>query len=242
LNFYVRSGGGSLLTKDLKANLTSKLAQDGIKYWVKLYKEISPQDSLNFNVLQQATLFYQGKTAFDFNSGFHIGGINANSPQLLDSIDAYPIPKIKESDKDNGIETSNIPMVVWKNSKHPEVAKAFLESLYSEENYVKFLDSTPVGMLPTISGISDSTAYKENETRKKFKHAEDVITEAVKKGTAIGYENGPSVQAGMLTNQHIIEQMFQDIITNGTDPMKAAKEAEKQLNDLFETVAVDVKN
>ena len=53
---------------------------------------------------------------------------------------------------------------------------------------------------------------------------------------AIGYENGPSVQAGMLTNQHIIEQMFQDIISNGTDPMKAAKEAEKQLNDLFEAV------
>ncbi|HHK6282438.1 TPA: ABC transporter substrate-binding protein [Streptococcus pneumoniae] len=130
LNFYVRSGGGSLLTKDLKADLTSQLAQDGIKYWVKLYKEISPQDSLNFNVLQQATLFYQGKTAFDFNSGFHIGGINANSPQLIDSIDAYPIPKIKESDKDQGIETSNIPMVVWKNSKHPEVAKAFLEALY----------------------------------------------------------------------------------------------------------------
>ena len=74
------------------------------------------------------------------------------------------------------------------------------------------VDSTPVGMLPTIKGISDSAAYKENETRKKFKHAEEVITEAVKKGTAIGYENGPSVQAGMLTNQHIIEQMFQDII------------------------------
>ena len=127
-------------------------------------------------------------------------------------------------------------MVVWKNSKHPEVAKAFLESLYNEEDYIKFLDSTPVGMLPTIKGISDSAAYKENETRKKFKHAEEVITEAVKKGTAIGYENGPSVQAGMLTNQHIIEQMFQDIISNGTDPMKAAKEAEKQLNDLFEAV------
>jgi len=45
----------------------------------------------------------------------------------------------------------------------------------------------------------------------------------------------------MLTNQHIIEQMFQDIITNGKDPMAAAKDAEKQLNDLFETVAVDVK-
>ena len=225
LNFYVRSGGGSLLTKDLKANLTSKLAQD----------------SLNFNVLQQATLFYQGKTAFDFNSGFHIGGIQANSPQLIDAIDAYPIPKVKESDKDYGIETSNIPLVVWKNSKHPEVAKAFLESLYEKKDYIRFLDSTPVGMLPAIKGISDDPAYKDNDIRKKFQHAEEVITKAAEKGTAIGYENGPSVQAGMLTNQHIIEQMFQDIITNGKDPMEAAKDAEKQLNDLFETVAVDVK-
>ena len=33
LNFYVRSGGGSLLTDDLKADLTSDLAIDGIKYW-----------------------------------------------------------------------------------------------------------------------------------------------------------------------------------------------------------------
>ena len=221
--------------------LTSDLAQEGIKYWVKMYKDVSPKDSLNYNVLQQATLFYQGKTAFDFNSGFHIGGVEANSPQLLESIDAYPIPKVKASDKDQGIETSNVPMVVWKNSKHPEVAKAFLEYLYEQDNYVGFLDSTPVGMLPTISGISDLPAYKENETRQKFQHAEQVINEAVQKGTAIGYENGPSVEAGMLTNQHIIEQMFQDIITNGKDPMAAAKDAEKQLNDLFETVAVDVK-
>ena len=241
LNFYVRSAGESLLTKDLKANLTSKTAQDGIKYWVKMYKETSPSDSLNFNVLQQATLFYQGKTAFDFNSGFHIGGVNTNSPQLLDSIDAYPIPKMKESDKDQGIETSNVPMVVWKNSKHPEVAKAFMEYLFEEKNYVNFLNSTPVGMLPTITGISDLKEYKDNETRQKFQHAEEVITEAMKKGTAIGYENKPSVQAGLMTNQHIIEQMFQDIITNGTDPMKAAQNAEKQLNDLFETVAVSTK-
>ena len=35
LNFYVRSAGGSLLTKDKKVDLTSDLAQEGIKYWVK---------------------------------------------------------------------------------------------------------------------------------------------------------------------------------------------------------------
>ena len=56
LDFYVRSGGGSLLTDDLKADLTSDLAIDGINYWVKVYNDCSPKDSINFDVLDQATL------------------------------------------------------------------------------------------------------------------------------------------------------------------------------------------
>lgn len=236
LNFYVRSGGGSLLTKDLKADLTSQLAQDGIKYWVKMYKEISPQDSLNFNVLQQATLFYQGKTAFDFNSGFQIGGVETNSPDLVDQIDCAPLPKINADDPDYGAETSNIPMVVWQNSEHPEICKAFMKKLYEKETYIKFLEATPVGMLPSIEGISDTPEYQANPTVQKFSNAVDVITKAMNEGTAIGFEKGPSVQAGLLTSQGIIESMFQDIITNGTDVEKAAKEAEDKLNEIFSTV------
>lgn len=236
LNLYVRSGGGSLLTKDLKVDLTSQLAQDGIKYWVKMYKEISPKDSVNYNVLQQATLYYQGKTAFDFNSGFQIGGVKANSPQLLEFIDAYPVPKINENDPDSGLETANIPMVVWKNAKHPDVAKAFMKTLYDKDRYVSFLKAVPVGMLPAITGISEDPAYKDDPMVQQFNHAEKVIADHVKRGTAIGYEHGPNVPAGVITNQHIIEKMFQDIVINGTDPMVAAQKAEKELNSLLEAV------
>ena len=77
---------------------------------------------------------------------------------------------------------------------------------------------------------------QENETVKQFSNAVDVIGHAVDIGTAIGFEHGPSVQAGLLTSQGIIESMFQDIITNGTDIKEAAQKAEKQLNDLFSTV------
>lgn len=58
LNFYVKSGGGSLLTDDLKANLTSDLAIEGINYWLKVYEDCSPKDSINYDVLDQATLYY----------------------------------------------------------------------------------------------------------------------------------------------------------------------------------------
>ena len=40
---------------------------------------------------------------------------------------------------------------------------------------------------------------------------------------------------GSLPHNHVIEDMFQDIITNGTDVRTAAKTAEDKLNALFET-------
>lgn len=236
LNFYVRSGGGSLLTDDLQADLTSDLAIEGINYWIDIYNNCSPKDSVNYAVLDQATLYYQGKTAFDFNSGFQISGVEANSPDLVDQIDCAPLPKINADDPDYGAETSNIPMVIWQNSEHPEICKEFIKKLYETDTYIEFLEATPVGMLPSIQGISDTAEYNANETVQKFSNAVEVISDAMELGTAIGFEHGPSVQAGLLTSQGIIEGMFQDIITNGTDVEVVAQEAEDMLNELFSTV------
>ncbi len=236
LNFYVRSIGGSLLTDDLKANLTSPEAIEGIKYWVDIYHTVSPQDSVNYNVLDQATLYYQGRTAFDFNSGFQIGGVAENSPELLEYIEAAPVPKKDDSDQDYGIETSNIPLVVWKNSKHPETAKAFIEFLFETDRYIDFLSATPVGMLPSLMDITENDKYLSNERIQQFKESAKIISDAVEKGTAIGYEHGPSVQAGLLTSQGIIEAMFQDILVNGTEVELAAQNAEEELNAIFESL------
>jgi multiple sugar transport system substrate-binding protein len=233
LNFYVRSAGETLITKDGSANLTSKAAIDGIKYWVDLYKAVSPKGSVNFKVLDQSTLFYQGKTAFDFNSGFHIGGVETNSPALLDQIEAAPIPKINANDPDQGIETSNIPLVVWKNSKHPEIAKAFVESLYEKESYIKFLHSVPAGMLPAMKDIAEDPAFLDNPTIKKFSNAVKVVSQAVDKGTAIGMEYKPTLQSGIITSQSVIEKMFQNIVLKDEPVEEAAKKAEKELNTLF---------
>lgn len=236
LNFYVRSAGETLITKDGKANLTSKAAIDGINYWVRMYKECSPQDSVNYNVLDQATLYYQGKNAFDFNSGFQISGVMANSPNLLDQIDCAPMPTLEKGAEQVGYETSNIPMVIWKNSKHPEICEAFIEYLYEPENYVPFLLSVPVGMLPALPEIAQEPEMLNNPTVNQFSNALQVISDAVGTGTAIGMEFGPRPEAGLLTSQGVIETMFQKIVIRGTDVMTAAREAENKLNDIFETV------
>ena len=129
LDVYVGSHGESLLTPEHKANLTSDTAIQGIKFWTDMYKNNSPADSINYNTLDQATLYYSGKNAFDFNSGFHIGGVESNTPELMDYIDCAPVPTINKGDQPDYI-VNNMPLVVWKNSKHPEICKAFIEYFY----------------------------------------------------------------------------------------------------------------
>ena len=65
----------------------------------------------------------------------------------------------------------------------------------------------------------------------------EVISNALSYGTYIGMEYGPCVEAGILANQRVIENMFQDIVLNGTPVEEAAKAAEDQLNDLFASVS-----
>lgn len=232
LDLWAGSLEKSLLTEDGKANLTDPDIIEGIKYWVKMYKDCSPADSINFNQLDQSTLFYVGKSAFDFNSGFHIGGVETNAPELLDSIDCAPMPTL-DGTGDPDYIVNNMPMVVWKNSEHPEICKAFIEFFYQPENYVPFLLSVPAGMLPAVKDIADDPAFNEDPTIAKYSHAVEVISNALHKGSAVGFEYGPRVEAGMVANQRVIENMFQDIILNGTDVETAAQAAEEQINEFI---------
>ena len=236
LPLHVRSGGETLITEDGKANLTSPTAIDGINYWVKIFKECSPADAINYNTLDEATLYYQGKLAFDFNTGFHISGVETNRPDLMEYIDCAPIPRVNEDDPVVGVETNTTPLVIWKNSEHPEICKEFIKFMYEEDRYVDFLLSVPVGMMSGIKGVTESEIYQSNETVQNFQHADEVLNQMLEGSTSIGMEYGPRAEAGLLTSQRVIEEMFQDIVMNDTPVEEAAKAAEDKLNDLFSTL------
>ncbi|RAX23830.1 MULTISPECIES: ABC transporter substrate-binding protein [Actinomyces] len=241
LNFYVRSAGERLLKDDGSANLTSAAALDGIKYWVDLYRTVSPSGSLDYSVLDQATLFYQGKTAFDFNSGFHISGVQENRPDLSESIAAAPLPRLKRTDSVNyPAEISNIPLVVWEASAVKREAKAFLEYLFSKDEYIDFLHAIPGGMLPVLTDIAEDSQYLDNETITKYSDSIQVIQDQVGVGSAIGMEEGPLVQAGILTSQGMIEKMFHSVIIDAVDIEAAAKDCEDKLNSAFEAAGAQI--
>lgn len=233
LHMYVRSAGGSLLNDDMTVNLTSDLALEGIRYWVRMYEECSPKETIDYTVVEQASLFYEGTTAFDFNSGFHISGVAGSREDLLSSISCRPLPGMKEEDEYYSAVVSHIPLVLYKDAENADICKTFIQFLFEEENYIDFLDSVPVGMLPSVRGISSTEKYQSNDIRRQFASEEEVIQEAMLNGTALGFEHGPNLQAGIMTSSGVIERMFQNIIQNGVEIEKAARDAENELNQLF---------
>ncbi len=78
------------------------------------------------------------------------------------------MPRIHEEDNYYSAVVTYIPLVLYKDAKNVELCKAFMEFLYEEENYINFLASVPVGMLPSIRGISSTEKYQSNEMRKRF--------------------------------------------------------------------------
>lgn len=135
-----------------------------------------------------------------------------------------------------GYETSNIPLIIWKNSEHKKICEAFIEYLYQPEYYVPFVLSVPGGMLPALKDVAKDPAFTSNVVIKNHSHAIEVIADSINTGTAIGMEFGPRAEAGLLTSQGVIENMFQQIVINNIPVKKAAQEAENKLNDLFETL------
>ena len=234
LNLYLRSRGEGLLGHDLRANLTSEAALEGIRYWADVARDCAPPGSLDDTVNEQANRFYEGTTAFDFNSGFQVLGVQETRPDLLGSISCSLPPRMAASDGPYSTLVSHIPLVMYANGQNDEACEAFLAFLYEDENYLEFLDSVPVGMLPSIQGIASTEAYQSNPLRQQFAKEEGVIQEAMLEGHALGFEDAPNLHAGILTSSGVVERMFHRILEDGVAVEEAAQAAEDELNRLFD--------
>lgn len=234
LNLYLRSRGEGVLDHDLRANLTSEAALEGIRYWADLARDCAPPGSLDDTVNEQAARFYDGTTAFDFNSGFHVLGVQGARPDLLESISCSLPPRTTADDDPYSTLVSHIPLVMYANGRDAKACEAFLAFLYEDENYLRFLDSVPVGMMPSIQGVASTESYQSNPLRQQFAEEESVIQDAMLEGHALGFEDAPNLHAGILTSSGVIERMFHSILEDGVPVEVAAQAAEDELNRLFD--------
>lgn len=228
LYIFSKALGGNLITSDGQADLTSKPMIDAINYMVELYKKASPQGSINYGDPETNDSFIQGKAAFYFESGFAVNRVISGNPAISESFKAIA-PPVGTLNGESGWYADYINFVTWK-GENEVIAKDFLKTLFTQEEYYKFLQLVPGGMIPTIEGVADSEEFKHHPVIKKHFDDIKVIQEGVASGSPIGADFGLTPSMNIVKSMGIIEEMLQNIVLGVMDTEEAAKRAQDTMN------------
>jgi multiple sugar transport system substrate-binding protein len=70
---------------------------------------------------------------------------------------------IGPSGKQTACQVDAEPWMIFKNAKYPEEAADFLKFFFTEDQYIKYLHTVPVHLLPTLKSVRNSKTYQANE-------------------------------------------------------------------------------
>ncbi|MCM3162634.1 ABC transporter substrate-binding protein [Metabacillus litoralis] len=139
----------------------------------KLMKELQDKGLINEDVLtaklQQATeLMAQDKIAFTFVAGSLGPDATELNPDV--KVGTMPVPAFHEGDEQSWIGGERHTIAMWKDTKHPEEAKKFIEFMAQPENIEKMAQGTSA---PDALTNVDA----ENYFSEYYKQYEDIAVE-----------------------------------------------------------------
>ena len=124
---------------------------------------------------------------------------------------------------------SNAAMLMTKDPKKKEAAKAFLKFLFEPDNYATWLLAEPGLFLP-VTEDGDSPAWRKSKVLSQYPDAVKAMLEQSKHGTLFGFtgdEVSPAI--GQISAENMLSQVVQQAIVRDEDPKAAAAEGQKMM-------------
>ncbi|UOQ45614.1 extracellular solute-binding protein [Halobacillus salinarum] len=132
------------------------------------------KDALTAQIQQQATLMAQGKIGFTFGGGSIGPAVEKLNPDV--KVGVIPMPAIHEGDKPSWIGGERHTVAVWKDTKHKEEAKKFIEFLAQPEIAKDIAEGTslPAGLANVDADNYFAEYYKEFKDVKVYPYFDRV--------------------------------------------------------------------
>ena len=128
------------------------------------------------------------------------------------------------------------PWMVFKQAKHAAEAVEFLKFFYKDENYVRYLHTAPIHLLPVLASTRRSARYLDNASIKKWRSWVDIQeaylkADRVRPVLATEWDDlrKPSLLEVMASG--ILSDMVLDAV-KGTPSAEAAAKAQKRAEEL----------
>jgi len=173
-----RANGGRLF--DLKTGrptFTEKQVIEVLDFYKKLNDTVLPPGWLGHGYLDTFTNLATGKVAMVYQGhGRSAGYIEKYAPKGTGDPEHFGVLRKPHgpSGKQTACQVDAEPWMIFKNAKYPEEAAEFLKFFFKEEEYIKYLHTVPVHLLPTLKSVRNSPAYQANEMYQRWKEWVDM--------------------------------------------------------------------
>jgi multiple sugar transport system substrate-binding protein len=173
-----KANGGRLFDgKTGRPTFTDPPVIDVLEFYKRLNDRVLPPGWLGHGYLDTFTNLATGKAAMLYQGyGRGAGLIEKYAPKELADVEHFGVmaKPVGPSGKTTAAQLDAEPWMVFKNARYPNEAVEFLKFFFKAENYIKYLHSVPIHLLPTLKSVRRDPAYQANDMIRRWKEWQDM--------------------------------------------------------------------
>ncbi len=171
------NGGRLFDLKTGRPTFTEKQVVEVLDFYKKLNDTVLPPGWLGHGYLDTFANLATGKAATLYQGyGRGAGYIEKYAPKGTGDPEHFGVLRKPHgpSGKGTAAQLDAEPWMIFKNAKYPEEAAEFIKFFFKEQEYIKYLHTVPIHLLPTLKSVQKSKAYQDNAMYQRWKEWVDM--------------------------------------------------------------------
>ena len=237
---FVASNGGRLFDENGKPALTEPQVVEALRFFKEIADCCLAPDWLSRDFLGTMGDLSTGKAAMIMGWGRGAGFYEQYAPDVVarGDIGVFDTKPIGPSGKAFMTQFDSEAWAVFKAAKNGEEAVKFLKFFFQPENYIRYLQTAPIHLLPVSTKILADDRYKATPDFTKWKFWVDaqnkVISRDNPKPLLLIQESDMKLPfIGEIGGSTILVDMVTDVVRGGMTPEAAAARAQQRAEQLI---------
>ncbi len=182
--------------------------------------------------------FDQGKAAMAFGGGWFIGdlkdssaakgGVKTTGRMVLQNMGVLPVLIGPGGVAAQHCVSFANPWMIYKQTKHPAEAKAFLKFMMQKDNLRKLYESDPGNKWPVYKSLQNDPVYQSNEL------TATLVKQVVQHGIDYWYPNNEAAVGIATIGTGIADTIVNPVLVGARTPQQALQDAQTKLAPLFQ--------
>lgn len=226
MTLVFQNGGG---IADAQGNPTFDTPEQlaALKFEKQLATDVAPPGTASYTFAETSQLYEQGKCAMIFEGGWFIGQLKSEAPQVFQDSGMLEPLKGQGSKATQRIVGFYNPWLIYKQSKHPEEAKKFVDFMMKKDTLRKIYASV-AGKGSVYKSLRNDPLYQVDPLTK------EMAAQVEKYAVDYWYPNNKAAVGIGSMGTSISDIIVNPVLAGARQPEDALKDAQTQIGQIFE--------